>query len=37
MLSPWLELPDEPPLVIPSDRPYVEAFNEAARRRPEHR
>lgn len=37
MPNPWLELPDEPPFVLSADRPYVEAFNEAARRRPEHR
>jgi hypothetical protein len=25
--NPWLDLPEEPPFVLPGDRPHVEAFN----------
>ena len=25
--NPWIDLPEEPPYVLPLDRPYVEAFN----------
>lgn len=31
MTSPWSALPDTEPFVLPSDRPYVDAFNARAR------
>lgn len=31
--NPWLQLPAEPPYVLPADRPFVDRFNERARDR----
>jgi hypothetical protein len=33
MDNPWIDLPEGPPYVLPQDRPYVDDFNAAARRR----
>ncbi len=32
MKSPWSNLPDERPWVLPEDRPYVDAFNRHMQR-----
>ena len=37
MGSPWANLPSEPPIVLPEDRPWVETFNELSRDRPSWR